>query len=82
MAEGPTPFFIAACSVGIKKPGHHTRLHAQMSLSIGSQSTSKRAAIPMPQTLPPACALINNSCNFVFTVITVAVVAPAAASAI
>ena len=52
MADGPTPFFIAACSVGIKKPGHHTRLHAQMSLSIGSQSTSKRAAIPIPQTLP------------------------------
>ena len=58
MADGPTPFFIAACSVGIKKPGHYTRLHAQMSLSIGSQSTSKRAAIPIPQTLPTACALM------------------------
>ena len=56
--RGRPLFFVAACSVGIKKPGHHTRLHAQMSLSIGSQSTSKRAAIPIPQTLPPACALM------------------------
>ena len=60
MTEGPTPFFIAACSVGIKKPGHHTRLHAQMSLSIGSQSTSKRAAIPIPQTLPFASEVTQN----------------------
>ena len=58
MADGPTPFLIAACSVGIKKPGHHTRLHGQMSLSIGSQSTSKRAAIHIPQALPTASALM------------------------
>ena len=52
--RGQPLFFVAACPLGIKKPGHHTQLHAQMSLSIGSQSTSKRAAIPIPQTLPPA----------------------------
>ena len=31
-----------------KKPGHHSRLHAQMNLFIGLGFTRKRAAIPIP----------------------------------
>ena len=47
-------------SRGTKKPGHHTRPHAQMNLSIGWQTTSKRAAIPVPQELPPASEVTQN----------------------
>ena len=57
MADGFYPLFYCRLFGRHKKAGSSHPLHAQMSLSIGSQSTSKKQQYPS-LTLPTACALM------------------------